>query len=146
MTPANITSGFKRTRKFPFDEHVFDDLDFAPSAVTNWPCPDNTKQVVNLEAGVSHENAKLLPSTNGFGFQSPQEIKGYPKAIPRKESGKGQRKGRSMIATDTPEKEAFAQCKPKDQTYGTSGDFVKDTRSKPGPKKCLKRIHHLGKN
>ncbi|XP_050508702.1 uncharacterized protein LOC126885927 isoform X1 [Diabrotica virgifera virgifera] len=37
-------------------------------------------------------------------FRSPAEFKGYPKAGPRKAIGRKRKSGRSMIATDTPEK------------------------------------------
>ncbi|KAK4324160.1 hypothetical protein Pmani_005163 [Petrolisthes manimaculis] len=90
MTPSNITFGFKRSGIFPFDDNVFDDSDFASSAVTDRPCPEPVKPVMNPEAGPSHENGNLPASTSGYGFQSPQQIRGdarkdnSSKPIPKK--------------------------------------------------------------
>ncbi|KAK4299196.1 hypothetical protein Pmani_028514 [Petrolisthes manimaculis] len=137
MTPLNITSGFKRSGIFPFDDNVFDDSDFSPSVVTDRPWPEPVKPVMNPEAGPSHENGNLPASTNGHDFQSPQEIRGYPKAAPRKETGKGRKRGRSMIATDTPEKEALAQSMPQNTHITQNRDANKDNSSRPIPKKLV---------
>lgn len=150
MTPSNITSGFKRTGIFPFDDKVFDDSDFAPSAVTDrpcpkavlpdvvpttatdQPCPEPVRPGMNPEAGPSHENGNLTSS----GFKSPQEIRGYPIAAPRKETGKGRKRGRSMIATDTPEKEALAQSRPQNKHF-TQNQHAKDKSRQPITKKLV---------
>ena len=62
----------------------------------------------SLNVSVSTEVAAIA-STCGLApvssFIPPQDIKGYPKAQPRKQIGQQKRKRRSMIATDTPEKD-----------------------------------------
>ncbi|GBP43106.1 hypothetical protein EVAR_96368_1 [Eumeta japonica] len=40
MTPSNIKSGFRKTGIFPFDRHIFTDIEFMPSEVTNRPLED----------------------------------------------------------------------------------------------------------
>ena len=46
-------------------------------------------------------------STSKLPFKSPQQFRGFPKAEQRKAGRKGREKGRSIIATDTPEKNAL---------------------------------------
>ncbi|KAK4314483.1 hypothetical protein Pmani_014188 [Petrolisthes manimaculis] len=135
MTPSNITSGFKRSGIFPFDDNVFYDSDFSPTSVTD--CPEPVKPVKTPEAVPSHENGNLPASTSGHDFQSPQEIRGYPKAAPRKETGKGRKRVRSMIATDTPEKGVFAQSRPQNTHNTQNRDAKKDNSSKPIHKKLV---------
>lgn len=113
MTPSNTTFGFQRTGIFSFDDNIFDDSGFAPSVVTDRPCPEPMKPVMNPEPGSSQENGSLSSNTSGHCFQSPEETRGYSKALPRKESRRDRKRGRSMIANNTPEKEALAQCRPK---------------------------------
>ena len=60
-----------------------------------------------------------------YSFVSPEDIRGYPKAAPRKESGRGRKRGRSMIATDTLEKEGFAEGRSKSQKCTQSKDNTK---------------------
>ena len=46
-------------------------------------------------------------------FNSPTFFKGYPKAMERKSTGKGRRKGSSLISTDTPVKDALEKFREK---------------------------------
>ncbi|KAK4883237.1 hypothetical protein RN001_006556 [Aquatica leii] len=47
-----------------------------------------------------------IQSTSSASFKSPEEVRPYPKALPRKRKG-GRNPGRTRILTDTPEKEAI---------------------------------------
>lgn len=38
-------------------------------------------------------------------FISPEEVRGFPKALPRKQIRKGRERGRSAAITETPEKD-----------------------------------------
>lgn len=112
LTPTNIISGFKKTGIFPFDCQIFTDSDFIVSEVTNRVLPqqdqeDSSVQEKLTAAGTSGSSL----GSSSFPAKSPQEVKSLPKAAPRKKDGRGRRKGKSMIATDTPEKEAIENAK-----------------------------------
>ncbi|KAI4455717.1 hypothetical protein MML48_9g00017989 [Holotrichia oblita] len=47
-----------------------------------------------------------IPNTTSASFKSPEEVRPYPKALPRKKKG-GRKPGRTRILTDTSEKEAI---------------------------------------
>lgn len=126
MTPGNMHAAFKATGIFPFNKDIFSDLEFAPSeiiyreiehAIEEGDVPDN---VINRKRTTSHNIAHFLSindeirtetpamvagtPANGKYFVSPFEFRGLPIAGPRK-GGRARRKGRSMIAIDTPDKE-----------------------------------------
>lgn len=65
--------------------------------------------------GNSTSNAEYAIPLNekSTTFSGPGELRGYPKAKGRKNNQKGRRKGRSMIATDTPEKNELAEVAQK---------------------------------
>ncbi|KAB0790123.1 hypothetical protein PPYR_15344 [Photinus pyralis] len=124
MTPSNIKSGFRKTGLFPFDRNIFTDDDFLVSAVTDREDP-NTKsheqttpsaESITLSS-IRHSTpppstcrpSTCIPSTSNVRgaskpFISPQEFEGFPKAGERKKT-RNIRKGRSLIPTDTPEKD-----------------------------------------
>lgn len=133
MTPANITSGFRKTGIFPFDPNIFSEEDFLCSAVTDRPknmslseklnenifAPDQDPSTsstsiisttTNLNPNITDmDQGSSRTQTSNFckgeyNFVSPKEFKGFPKAENRKK-GNSRQKGKSMIATDTPEKE-----------------------------------------
>ena len=109
MTPSNISSGFRKSGIFPFDANIFNEQDFAPSSVTDRPAKGSeiTDAALDLDEGAGPSGESGPPQA----FLSPQLFRGYPKADARKESKRGRKKGRSMIATDTPEKETLVQTK-----------------------------------
>ena len=74
-----------------------------PSALSNFPETSRNNEVST--------SSKLRISIDSHGTQ--QQIHPYPKAAPRKSNtnNRGRRKGRSIIATDTPEKEILAAAK-----------------------------------
>ncbi|KAB0803423.1 hypothetical protein PPYR_00393 [Photinus pyralis] len=137
MTPSNIKSDFRKTGIFPFDRNIFTDDDFLVSAVTDREDP-NTKsheqttpsaESITLSS-IRHStpppstcrSSTCIPSTctpstsNVRGaskpFISPQEFEGFPKAGERKKT-RNIRKGRSLIPTDTPEKDQKRNKKKK---------------------------------
>lgn len=131
-TPVNVKSGFRCTGIWPYDRNVFSEEDFLTSYVTDRPMNDEDRQIndngrsVNNEAGPdiagssqnhleieTPELAALPPSNNNSGFVSPEIIRPFPKAGLRKQTRKGRKKKKSIIATDTPEKEALLALKMK---------------------------------
>lgn len=105
FTCKNIISGFAATGIFPLNADVFTDEDFLCSYATDRP--------QNVDS-----NSKLpiltSPSTS-FSAQvqtTPEILRPFPKAAPRKESAKGRKKGKSTILTETPDKNETAPLTP----------------------------------
>lgn len=118
MTPANILSGFQKTGIFPFNKFVFSEQDFLASSVTDisnsddMPIQENcagrqnpqgTMQGTADDPSVIPDSPSSTPNENGFSV-SPVIALGFPKAQPKKTQRKSRQKGKSIIATDTPEK------------------------------------------
>ena len=101
---------------------IFSDQDFLCSAVTNRPLASNKEQrenysdkifqtaSINTPTSVASPNSGTLTldaqnQTKETRFLSPEYIRPYPAAPSRdKTSTKKHKTGRTMIATDTPEK------------------------------------------
>ena len=117
VNPVNITAGFQVTGICPFNKHIFTDADFMPSYLTDRPDPSN---MPNHSSVLSEENTNQIssvvipatPSTSSeIGLQqtfpSPEEVRPFQKAEPRKGKNSNKRKRTSAILTDTPVKEAL---------------------------------------
>lgn len=130
VTPVNITAGFKKTGIFPFDCHVFNEDDFLPSSVTDRPLNVAPNEVLPPETDVGHPSherepqsteTRLSPPQTGSistSYVSPEDIRGFPKAKPRKAGSRRRPKGRTMIATDTPERYELYQKRKQKQIKG----------------------------
>ena len=121
MTPSNITAGFRRPGISPFDRHTFSDDEFLGSYVTDRPeasnesAPDGDGTTTDRDAAnhavttPTHVDRAVpgcsyaLPSTSTVPDITPENIRPYPKAPPRKNSG--HRRKSTAILTDTPVKE-----------------------------------------
>ena len=113
-TPANIKSGFKCTGIVPFNKNVFKEEDFLPAYVTDRPaatCMENqtTGQVTDTQqpstSSASLEEISTPTNEKCFtDFVSPEVLRPFPKAPAKKGKNRGRKKGRCMVATDTPEK------------------------------------------
>ena len=57
FTPTNIQAGFRKTGIFPFNRDLFQDIDFAPSFVTDRPNPNTTE----VAATSLQHNIRLAP-------------------------------------------------------------------------------------
>lgn len=156
FTPSNIQAGFQKTGIYPFNRDIFQEIDFAPSFVTDRPKPNSPKSSIPVsnnetpplspsllnEASAAHLGNKSghqetspstthhipdsdvtlatppkgndmdvkqfspKPSTSAQFYFSPEEVRPYPKAPPRKTEVRGRKTKRSAIYTDTPEKKA----------------------------------------
>lgn len=128
MCPTNILNSFRRSGIFPYNRHIFTDSDFAPSYVSDRPCPIDEPVIPAQEGSVQHngnsteaaEQAIIVNPLNNqprqdldkaipgsSGSFSPHLVKPLPKAGPRKNQLKGRKRRHTAILTDTPEKEAL---------------------------------------
>ena len=81
-----------------------------PSTSTSNPSTSTSDPITSASApSKSTPDNSLAPQR----FNSPTVFKGYPKAMERKSTGKGRRKGSSLIATDTPVKDALEKIREK---------------------------------
>lgn len=137
-TANNIINGFKKTGIFPFNADIFTESDFAPSYVTDRPeVMSDTFQVESPEISTPSASAvHVIPTTgkenvspninnnpvastsrSGVYF-SPETVRPFPKAGPRKQLQTARKKRRAAILTDTPEKDSLAQEQSKKQKTG----------------------------
>ncbi|KAJ3655378.1 hypothetical protein Zmor_014511 [Zophobas morio] len=117
LTQNNIQAGFRCTGIYPFNRESFTELDFAPSFVTDRlidedhrdePLPQlNNRTKSN---NMLTPNNAVIPSTSReseaseSNTLSPEVVRPFPKAPPRKITTKGKKKRKSTIYTYTPEK------------------------------------------
>lgn len=119
FTPINLVSGFSSSGIFPYKSDIFQECDFASCFVTDRPTPvpsvsDNPQvpsssidQYDNPVPGPSGLQACFVNNSSSF---SPQDVRPFPKAGPRKETMRGRTK-RCAILTDTPYKTALEKEK-----------------------------------
>ena len=128
-TPANVKSGFKCTGICPYDRGTFSDDDFMAAFVTDRPDPnlrpstsvDQTQAPTDVlprtSDGATSLSVDPLEITQCDSLQypvSPHDIAPYPKAPARKkQSHRGRKRGRCIVATDTPEKNAIEEMRNK---------------------------------
>lgn len=115
FTTKNIQSGFAASGIVPLNEDIFTDDDFLSSYATDRPNPEdknnatapdrpNSKDNNNAAEDISISSTISGPSSNCLTKVTPESIRPFPKAGPRKPTLKGRKKGKSTILTETPEK------------------------------------------
>ena len=129
QTSINIVNGFRKTGIFPCNANIFSEDEFSPSFVTDRPDPEtvelekdhpeharmsNTEpnptpsastSQAESEPGIRNKENELVDLTDIF---SP-EIRPYPKGRPRKITKTNRRKRKTVVLTDTPEKNALQE-------------------------------------
>ncbi|KAJ2937616.1 hypothetical protein O0L34_g12959 [Tuta absoluta] len=103
MIPINISAAFKKCGIFPFDPDIFEDIDFMPS-LSVIPIRKITPPLAVAECSSSGTKGKFIP---------PKEFMPPLKAGPRSGGRKPRKLGRSLIATDTPEKNEITEARNK---------------------------------
>ena len=124
--PVNIKSGFKCTGIEPFDRCIFSDEDFLQNYVTDKPLPSSSSSTADRSTPIPSTSAssdliatlqeKTPPpsaASQSSGtesqlkttkFTTPEEIQPFRKVVSKSMKGGSRRRGKTMIATDTPEK------------------------------------------
>ncbi|GBP27792.1 hypothetical protein EVAR_94196_1 [Eumeta japonica] len=76
MTPSNIKSGFRKTGIFPFDRHIFTDIEFMPSEVTNRPLEDLSNAPGPSRPYETQQASTDAPSSSqSFGHDSQKDTR-----------------------------------------------------------------------
>ncbi|XP_023312440.1 uncharacterized protein LOC111692606, partial [Anoplophora glabripennis] len=130
QTSINIVNGFRKTGIFPYNANIFGEDEFSPSFVTDRPEQetiepekDHPEQAVmsstelNPTPSASTSQAEPKPSPSKKENEtidlkqvfSPEIVRPYPKAGPRKAAKTNRRKRKTAILTDTPEKNALEE-------------------------------------
>ena len=134
FTRKNILSGFQKPGIWPFSTTAFNDSDFEQSAVTDrcdpteeviGPCNSTNRPTPNEAGGDSNSNQENHLNLPGPSSRlnhvdsdtaarsslpvltkpvTPESVRPFPKALPRKGRTNGRKKGKSRILTSTPEK------------------------------------------
>lgn len=161
----NIQRGFEKPGIWPFNSNIFSDEDFACSSVTDRCLPEEdnvpTEQSISdqpvMEQPSREENQSLEDRTSNVEVTEPSQLESpprsrnkvtvtpdlvrpYPKAGPRKLHGMKRKKGKTRILTDTPEKiliemkEVERQRKNKIKELNKNRKFSNNTGQKTIPK------------
>ncbi|XP_047125713.1 uncharacterized protein LOC124807640 isoform X1 [Hydra vulgaris] len=131
ITPSNIVAAYNKTGIFPYDRNVFTDIDFMCSSVTdrtfdvNNTCIKNhvsitsdnffhphvspnadptTSTTIDTNKLVTNDTMVNLSTSSDF-FISPKQFRGFPKSGKKNCKRRERKKGCSIIATDTPERD-----------------------------------------
>lgn len=124
FTPENITKGFEVTGIWFKNSQIFREDEFLSAEMSNRPyeveAPTTASQVVpglpSGEASIQTQEDTGIPSpsfTENF-IQTPvtpEDLRPFPKAPPRKGLKRGRPTGKCRIATDTPEKQEIEEGK-----------------------------------
>lgn len=160
LTPTNILAGFKSTGIAPYNPDIFSEADFLCSAVTDRPLHNSNEEndlQNNLSENVKNNSATGfeeqnnnhnndinddMPSTS-YAAVSPAELRPFPKAQPRIENRK-YKKRKSVILTDTPEKEAIREEEQiralKKKASAVKRNVCENTKGKSKLKSANKKI------
>lgn len=140
FNPSNIQSGFKVSGIWPINENIFRDDEFLCSEITDRQNPETQPSHGNVSASTESvslgiENILNQPSTSKpiqenepfniklgrslTTYKSPENIRPYPKAGPRK-TVRRRKLGACRILTDTPEKDELERLYHQKMAKGTS--------------------------
>lgn len=105
-TPENIKAGFQASGIWPFNRETFSDIDFLPAQVTDRELP---------HPPTTEEDQRSIQGPSTSKAITPEDIRGYPKAPPRKLQS-GHKRGKSMAATSTPELDRIRKASKKNRS------------------------------
>lgn len=115
-TIKNITAGFRKAGIFPFDSNAYTDDDFVSASVTDRPfCETNAPSTSGVQYPeiAQGSQTEIIPceenrqpvalSCQQINIVTPETVRPFAKAEPRKNNRRGRKKGSSKVMTDTPE-------------------------------------------
>lgn len=135
FTPSNITSGFKATGIWPFNDSIFAEENLC-SAVTDRTNPDDhpepcSSSISTKQPSTSRcEQVDTPSNSSSGGFSvSPENISPFPKAGKKKMTTRGHKKGKSMVLTDSPNKKEIEtkQSTGREETKERKSNIKKTT-------------------
>ena len=136
LTPSNIMSGFRAAGIMPFNRDIFQESSFLSSYVTDRPAPPvpsmprERHSHSDHAACVSVQSEIHTPDNNSHAAVaefSPEAVRPFPKAEPRKNTLSSRRKRHCAILTDTPVKRALEQEKEQQNNKKLSKKPTKKT-------------------
>ena len=162
FSQSNILKGFEVSGLYPFNEHVFEENEFLTSYVTDRPMENVKGTDINKSQPKdvnTSDNHPAIPSTSSSTLNSgndisessavtgvasyisttpvtPEMLRPFPKAMPRKNLTRGKAKGQSRILTDTPEKDAIASLKKR---KGVESPAIQNIKKQVFYKRYLKK-------
>lgn len=108
--PSTIINSFQTTGICPYNRDIFQECDFIMATVTHQPNPTDPPPVEEDNIPPQDDNTHTQnDSTVPDNFVTPEALKGFPHAKPTNATRKPRRKGKCMVATDTPEKIEISQ-------------------------------------
>lgn len=146
ITPVNIKNGFSKTGIFPLNPDRFSVVDFSGSEFTDReistmdnaninPEYDHALEERNEREAIDLENVQLANRVSGFlPEMPPQEVRGFPKANQRKITTQKRKRGKSIIATDSPERRVIREKQEKNQTSKKPSKKLPKKKSKKNQK------------
>jgi len=148
LTPSNIMSGFRAAGIMPFNRDIFQESAFLSSYVTDRPAlpvPSTAAEghshsdhaaCVSVQSTI-HTLDTNSPAVVGAEF-SPETVRPFPKAEPRKNIQSSRRKRHCAILTDTPVKTALEQEK-EQQNNKKLGKKTTEKQTRKSKKKLFVR-------
>lgn len=162
-TPKNIKAGFRVSGIWPYDRDIFSEADFLPCTVTDRANPnevvpqqtdgefqtaDRRLEPVDESLHPDTPTTQIPASSNtqvntsnatkeDTVMISPQELRPFPKAPPRKETKRGRKRGKTMVATSTPELKRMREEKMYKENAATAKEQKKCNKNNTKAKRKL---------
>lgn len=167
FSQSNIVKGFEVSGLYPINKDIFQENEFLTSYVTDRPLVLESEQQPSTSSTSSLRDSGTANSENSASTTfsnnpcntitsdtvhktvTPEMIRPYPKALPRKKAVGGRPRGKSRILTDTPEKLEIAALKKvnlkltkstKKQVFGDSVQKISQKNVVSIPHKKTRKI------
>lgn len=158
-TLSNAESGFKKTGIYPYDPHVFAEVDFAPAELTERTAPDSNITPGPPISNINYRGDASTPSTSidaatpststqpqtppgaSSSFISPKEILPLPKVVPKQSTRGCRKRGKTAIITSSPYMNELINCRtPSRSPKVVKRDLFSDDTTKSTTKNVGKKV------